>query len=122
LSVDWAGIAGDLLGVLQELGQSVVLSRTSASAPYNADTSTADPITESAARTAAVLGFSGGQTTVRGTLVRANDRRCIMDASGPAPTTDDQITVAGDSYSVVSVDGIAPGGVALAYDIHLRAN
>lgn len=123
VSLDWSAIAADVLSVVQELGQDVTLTSVSAAGNYDADTATAAPAETAATRRAAVVPYPPGQTQVLGKSVEAGDRRCLMEAAlGGEPTVRDSVACADGTFGILTVQKIAPGGVAVAYDIHLRAN
>lgn len=58
---------------------------------------------------------------IDGTLIRADDRKVTIAATGIAPTEADSIKIDETTYSIVSVMELAPAGVALKYDIQARA-
>lgn len=58
---------------------------------------------------------------IDGTLIRESDRRVMMSATGPRPTTADRLVVEGRSHAIVSVRETAPSGVPLYYEVQARA-
>jgi hypothetical protein len=68
----------------------------------------------------AVMVESYSQGLIDGTLIRAEDRRVMMEATGIVPTTADRISISGKEYAILSVAPEAPSGVALFYNLHCR--
>lgn len=60
------------------------------------------------------------QDLIDGTMIRAEDRRVMVEAVNPAPTTADQLTIGPDTYNILRVDPEAPGGVALFFVCQCR--
>jgi hypothetical protein len=57
---------------------------------------------------------------IDGTLIRAEDRRVMIEAVTPAPTTADRLSIGGAEYAIVSVQPESPGGVPLYYTCQCR--
>ena len=57
---------------------------------------------------------------VDGTLIRAEDRRVMVEAVSPAPTTADRLRLGAVEYEIVRVDPEAPAGVALYHICQCR--
>lgn len=60
------------------------------------------------------------QDMVDGTLIRAEDRRVMLEPVTPAPTTADRLSIGGTEYAIVAVQPEAPAGVALYYICQCR--
>ena len=60
------------------------------------------------------------QTMIDGTLIQQGDRRVMMAATGPKPSTADKLTVNGTTYRIISVRESGPSGVALYFWIQCR--
>lgn len=58
---------------------------------------------------------------VDGTLIRTEDRRVFLSATGVAPTVDDKASFDGCDYSILNVTPYAPSGVPLYYELQARA-
>ncbi len=58
----------------------------------------------------------------QGTMIQESDRKFTMSTAGvtTAPTTQDKLSVAGVTLSIVVVKPLAPGGVALPWEVHCR--
>lgn len=82
--------------------------------PWDTDTST-DAAT---AINAVVQEYP--QSMIDGTLIRQSDRRVMMAATGPKPTTADTLTIDSVVYEIVSVRETSPSGVALYYEVQAR--
>jgi hypothetical protein len=68
----------------------------------------------------AVMVERFAQALVDGTLIRAEDRKVMMEATGTTPTTADRLKIGTDEYAILSVMPEAPGGVALYFSLHCR--
>lgn len=53
-------------------------------------------------------------------VVEARDRFVIMGADGLAPSRSDRVIDGSDSYGIVDMEELAPGGVSLLFTLHLR--
>ena len=60
------------------------------------------------------------QTMVDGTIIQQGDRRVMLAATGPKPTTADRLKIAGVTYRVISVRETGPSGVPLYYFVQAR--
>ena len=60
------------------------------------------------------------QTMIDGTLIQQGDRRVMMAATGPKPSTADRLTVNGTTYRIISVRESGPSGVPLYYWVQAR--
>lgn len=57
---------------------------------------------------------------IDGTLIRAEDRKILIGATGINPTVADKVKIATLEYEIVSVMELAPAGVPLTYEIQAR--
>jgi hypothetical protein len=57
---------------------------------------------------------------IDGTMIRAEDRRVMVEPISPAPTTADKLTIGADTYNILRVDPEAPGGVAFYFVCQCR--
>jgi hypothetical protein len=119
VSFNYIRTAATSLRLLTKFGQEVTRRAVTVGA-YNPATGAAAVTTADTTRKGVILTFGAGATEIRGELVQTNDRQLMLDAEGPALVTD-RFVVGSVEYSVVSVGEIAPSGVAVLYDIHLRA-
>ena len=60
------------------------------------------------------------KSMVDGTLIRAEDRRVMIEATGLEPTTADRLKIGAVEYEIVRVDPEAPAGVALFFVCQCR--
>ena len=67
-----------------------------------------------------VVTESYGRDMIDGTLIRAEDRRAMIEAVFPPPTTADRLVLGGVEYGIVRVEPEAPAGVALYYVAQCR--
>jgi hypothetical protein len=57
---------------------------------------------------------------VDGTLIRAEDLKVLLEATGPRPTVADKLRMDGDEYAIESIMDLSPGGVPLYYEVQAR--
>ena len=60
------------------------------------------------------------QTMIDGTLIQTGDRRVMLAATGPKPSTDDNLNILGTAYRIISVRETGPSGVPLYYFAQCR--
>ncbi len=114
---NWSAIAAEVAEALGDTGHSGTLIRAGVSAGPAWDP-TPGPEQRIAVK---LLGDTLGLGLVDGTAIRAGDRREMMAAEGATPTPADRLQIGAVTYSIVRAEPYAPGGVALFYDLVLRA-
>lgn len=60
------------------------------------------------------------QSMIDGTLIQQNDKRIMLSATGPKPTTADTLTIGNVVHRIISVRSTAPSGVAMFYQVQAR--
>jgi hypothetical protein len=60
------------------------------------------------------------QSMIDGTLIQQGDRRVMLAATGPKPSTADRLNILGTVYRIISVREAGPSGVALYYFAQCR--
>lgn len=68
-----------------------------------------------------LLGDTIALGLVSGSTIQAGDRREMMAAEGATPTPADRIQIGAVTYAIIRAEPYAPGGVALFFDLILRA-
>ena len=58
---------------------------------------------------------------IDGTLIKQDDRRIMVSAAGETPKVSDRLRIGAQNYAIISVDEIAPQGVALYFEVQARA-
>jgi hypothetical protein len=58
---------------------------------------------------------------IDGTLIRQGDKRLMISATGPAPKVNWRVISGAVNYAILTVREIGPGGVALYYELQVRA-
>lgn len=108
-------------------GQSITLTRRTAGA-YNTSTGTSATTTSTQAGKGVILPFAMGLRKMAGTNVPATDKQCLLSALATdgtaltAPKLDDTLTDAGGTvYSIVEIAPLAPAGLAIIYELTVRA-
>ncbi|MGN0933242.1 hypothetical protein [Falsigemmobacter intermedius] len=62
-----------------------------------------------------------GLGLINGSTIRAGDVRVMMAAEGVAPTAADKLRMGGVNYAIERAEPFAPAGVAVYFDVILRA-
>lgn len=112
----YSNLAATALRMLEKFGQDVVRMRPTAAA-YDTSTSAAAVTTASATFRAAVLDY--GTDEVDGTLVKATDKRMIVEAAA-LPQAKDLFTIGGVQYSAIKCREINPAGTPVAHEVQIR--
>lgn len=117
-----ASIAAEVAAALSEVandvgdGNFVVTLKQTSGAPAN-PWETGGTVTETEIA-AVVQMYARGQ--IDGTIIKQGDRRIMLAATGPRPSTADTLEVAGTDYRILNVDEVAPSGVAIYYELQAR--
>lgn len=116
MAEDWQAIAAEVAGALGDVGYGATLLRATWTGPdHDRQAGPDQPIPVKLMGDTLALGL------VNGTTIRASDRRELMAAEGTTPTPADHLRIGTTSYAIVRCEPFAPGGVALYYDLILRA-
>lgn len=114
---DWTSIAAEVAAAVKDTGHGATLIRKGPpTGPEWDQTPGADqriPVN--------LLGDTIALGLVSGSAIQAGDRREMMAAEGTTPTPADRLQIGTVTYSIVRAEPYAPGGVALFYDLILRA-
>jgi hypothetical protein len=113
---DWQSIAAEVAGALGDVGYDARLVRVSWTGPDHDRQAGPDQLIP-----VRLLGDTLALGLVNGTTIQASDRREMMAAEGTTPTPADHLRIGTTSYAIVRCEPFAPGGVALYYDLILRA-
>lgn len=118
-----AQIAIEVAAALQEVarevgdGEFLVTLTQTASAPVNPWD--ADASTDTATQIPALVR-DYPQSMIDGTLIQQNDRRVMIAATGPTPSTADTLTIGGVVHRIINVRSTTPSGVPLYYEVQAR--
>lgn len=116
---DWNAIADEVAEALGDVGHNATLLRLGGRDPNSPEY---DPVYLPGHEIPVkLLGDTLALGLVNGTAIQANDRREVMAAEGTTPTPADQLRIGGTQYAIIRAEPYAPGGVALFYDLILRA-
>ena len=119
MAFNYSRIAGTANRLLAKFGQTVTLRKYEIGA-YDPVTSTAAQVATDYSRVGAIFDFGGKQTLGPGGLIQVGDKQLLMDVNGAAPELEDHVIVGGVEYVLKGVGVIAPAGVPVVYDLHLR--
>lgn len=113
-------ITAEVLAQLTKYGRDVTLTVNN-EGDYDPSTGTVsgDDTTDYTVK-GLLLGYK--DRDIDGTRIQANDRKCIISASGlsPVPATGDILTASSVSYSVISVKTYEVNGTTFAYVLQIR--
>jgi hypothetical protein len=105
--------------LLTEFGQAITRTANTAGV-YDPATGAATNSTVTTTRRGALFTYGkDAQQYVRGNLVQLNDRKLLLDPSGPVALTD-TYTIQSEVYSVVSIKPTDPAGIPVLYELHVR--
>ena len=114
---DWTAIAAEVAGAVGDVGHAATLLRRGIpTGPEYAQTPGPDrriPVK--------LLGDTLALGLIDGSTIKASDRREMMAAEGTTPGAGDRLQIGTTIYAVIRAEPYAPGGVALFYDLILRA-
>lgn len=118
MAEDWDAIAAEVAGALAEVGFTATLTRTTGGAetPWGADAATVT--------TYSVTVVDDGiktltQPQIDGALIVRTARVLTIATGTVIPAMGDTITLHGQEHAIVWVMPLAPGGVALLFEVHL---
>lgn len=115
----YAELASDALDILTEFGQPVTVTIASTDSVYDPATSTNVNATTDYPAVGAIFDLSDKE--IDGTLVQVGDKRIYVSAIGvPDVSIDDRVTVGAVTYRVVDPNTVAPAGIAVLYNLHVR--
>lgn len=116
---DYSRMASTANRLIDRFGRAMAIRRAGVETGPPHDP-TFEPPTDHACR-GVVLDFDNRE--IDGTLILATDRRVYLSLAGLEiePSASDRLVVGTDSLSIERVKPLAPGGIALLYEIHARA-
>lgn len=117
MAENWSATGAEIAAALRDVGMPATLLRKGvATGPEWAPVF--GPDTE---HTVTVMQEEISLGLVDGETIRASDIRVMMAADGEAPTTNDRLRMGGVEYTIARAHPFAPAGVAVYYDVVLRA-
>lgn len=117
MAEDWNAIAAEVAVALGDVGHSATLLRPGGTTGPEWEPVQLPPVEVPVK----LLGDSLALGLINGSTILAGDRREMMAAEGTTPTPADKLRIGGIVYAIVRAEPYAPGGVALFYDLILRA-
>lgn len=120
MSFDYPNLAATAQRLLEQFGMDTTLTRT-VPGGYDPETgTTTGPTVTTWTGTGARFDYT--QRDIDGTLIRVGDRRVLIGVDGMTlPLTGDVVTLGVRSFTVVQASEIAPAGVAVLFDVQVRA-
>lgn len=117
MAEDWTGIAAEVAAALGDTGHTGTLIRPGTPTGPEWD-QTPGPDQRIPVK---LLGDTLALGLVNGTAIQAGDRREMMATEGTTPTPSDRLQIGTTTYAIIRAEPYAPGGVALFFDLILRA-
>lgn len=118
MAFDYSEIAAQTLELLAEFGEDIT-RRSYSIGKYSAATGANEIDFNDTARKGVLFSFGAGQTLANSSLIQVGDMRLLVDASGIIDPQD-HFVIAGKEYVIISMDVVAPAGLAVLYDLHIR--
>lgn len=118
MAEDWAAIAAEVSGALAEVGFQATIDRTTGGAETPWGTEAATVTTYSV--TVVDDGIKSlTQPQIDGTLIVRTSRVLTIATGSVIPAMGDTITLHGQEHAITAVMPLAPGGVALLFEVEL---
>ena len=117
MSFDYALSAATARRLLEQFGQTVTLSRTSDPVydPVTGEYAGGGTVTSTAFGVLLPVGDEAGNTLGDGGVVRADDRKFIVDSGASLDALTTLTDAGGGVWSIVNVVSLAPAGVNVLY-------
>lgn len=113
-------LAQAAVDLLNELGQTVLVTRVAVGGGYNPDTGATSDGGESV-WSASGVEFGYQQREVDGTLIKQGDRRVLIAPSlGTTPQPGDTVTLGASRLEVISSNPLQPAGVVVLHEVQAR--
>jgi hypothetical protein len=119
MSFNYPKTAENSLKLLTRFGQTVT-QRKITQGVYDPATGANTITYTDTTRKAVMLDFGKGMTQVNGTLIQQGDKQLLVDADADIEMQH-KFIVGNIEWSIVSIGKVAPAGVAVLYDLHVRA-
>lgn len=114
---DWGAIAAEVAGALGEFTTVVILRDGELTGPENKPTY--GPPTEHELK-AVLLDYAEMERD--GTLIRAQDRKILVEAGAFVPTTADAVRIKGvEVLEIVKVTPTEPAGIPVLFELQVRS-
>lgn len=116
MSEDWAAIAAEVSEAVASVGFTATLTRTTFGplSPWDRTSSDFEGIE--------ITVVDSGWRTIYGPGMVERQAHMLTVAAGTvAPKVGDRITLHGKTHHILRVEPLAPGGVALLYDVEIEA-
>lgn len=118
MAFDYAPLANAATGLIADFGQDATIRRVSGDT-YDPVTgiTTGGTTTDTAVR-AVVVGISKDYAAQLGGNIQAGDRMALIATN--APLVSDALVLGSDTWAILDVQEVNPGGTALLYKAHVR--
>ena len=115
---DWAAAAADVADGIAEAGFAAAIVRKGAPTGPEYNPTPGTP----AEHACTVVQSSYRQHERDGTLIQAHDLKFLVSTDGLdiVPTPEDELKVGGETYQIIDVAPLAPGGVTIMYTMQVR--
>lgn len=119
MAEDWSAAAADVAEGLLEAGAAAVIVRLIPD-PQGTPSDPGAPQETAHTVTAVVVDYS--QREREGTSIVTGDRKALVSATGVTPTPQDRFRWEGADMQIVDVRRLAPAGVAVLFELQVRAS
>lgn len=121
MAFDYERAASTALSLITRFGQAATINRDSFSGGNAWDKSSGSTTTADTTVRCAVVDYADNE--IDGTLIKRNDKRVYVAASGLAITLalSDRITIGGVSHAIIGMKTLAPAGIVIFYELQARA-
>lgn len=111
--MDWAGIAAEVAGAIGEVGFAATLEKKTTTGPAY------DPNINTALHQITVIDDAQRVRDADGTLIGQTMRTLTVATGSATPAKGDRVQVLGVWHEIAEVRPLAPGGVALLWEVEL---
>lgn len=111
--MDWAGVAAEVAGAIGEVGFAATLEKTAMTGPAY------DPTVTTTTHQITVIDDAQRVRDAAGTLIGQTMRTLTVATGGKIPAKGDRVQVLGAWHEIAEVRPLAPGGVALLWEVDL---
>jgi hypothetical protein len=122
MTFNYAALATTAKNLIANFGQAATYTQTTAGA-YNTATGKVTNTPVNTSVKAVLLDYNKSLTNNPGSLIKDGDRKVLIAGTSlaSAPGTTDTVTIAGETFVVVSAPVVLnPGGTVLLYELHVR--
>lgn len=118
MAFDYAPLADVAVSLIADFGQDATIRRVSGGTYDPVTGTTTGTTTTDTTVSAVVVGISKDYAAQLGGNVQAGDRMALIATD--APLVSDSLILGSDTWAILDVQEVNPGGTALLYKAHVR--